>query len=254
MRRNGLASGTCPRTPSSREVAAPRSRRRRYEGERSTTSSAPPASIDARPRRLHRRQRRPRALSGGWTQAAGHCARAGRASPTSSSSTSPRTTSTSRASCGSRSCSRGAVRVRRGQPRPLLPRERRQPYGRDRPRLSRRALPQSRARYSDFLEKREEFLRAAGRASRRRSRTGAARGRVAAPRRQGAHDEIEGAHRRGRPPDRRARRPARPRSATGTAEIDFAATERQDQAAARRRKASPRRWAAARCSATSTSR
>ena len=77
------------------------------------------------------------------------------------------------------------------QPRPVLPRERRRPGRRAEPRLPGR-LPQHRRRYSDFLEKREEFLAAQAGARAVAGSAGPAGDRVAQARGQGAHDQGQG--------------------------------------------------------------
>ena len=145
---------------------------------------------------------RPDARGSTRSRAAGASGSRSRASwrprPTSSCWTSRPTTSTSRASSGSRSCStERAARLRRGQPRPLLPRARRHAHARARTASIPTGCFEADGRYSDFLERRDECPAGTGRVPGRRSPTACAArssGCAAAPRR---------APRRPRPASRR---------------------------------------------------
>ena len=64
---------------------------------------------------------------------------------------------------------RRAPRLSRRQPRPLVPRERRRAHGRDRSASTPSGLFETRGRYSDFLERRDDALREQARVSARRS-------------------------------------------------------------------------------------
>ena len=134
-----------------------------------------------------------------------HRARTGARSPTCCSSTSRPTTSISKASSGWNGCSSSApLRQRRRQPRPLLPRQRGERHGRDRPRRTPRASSASRAATASSSRRRRSSCSA--QSSRQESLANRVRREVEWLRRgpKARTGKSQGAHRRGRAPDPRA--------------------------------------------------